>query len=393
MRAYYLEKRAPAALRRARARVDNLERQRETLVESFPTTMVMEEMARPRDTFILVRGQYNRPGARVKPGVPASLPPLPKGAPPNRLGFARWLVDPSNPLTARVAVNRTWQMLFGTGLVKTAEDFGAQGEWPSHPELLDWLATEFVRTGWDTKALLKTIVLSATYRQSAKVTRPLLQKDPENRLLARGPRLRLSAEMVRDQALAASGLLVERLGGPSVRPYQPAGLWKELADATYRQDKGPNLYRRSLYTFWKRTIAPPSMVAFDAAGRETCTVRETRTNTPLQALTLMNEVTFVEAARVLAQRVMAEGGGTPEGRITLAFRLATARKPRPAELKILRSGFDAYLARYRADRKAALTLVSTGEARRDEKLGVSELAAYTAVASLILNLDETITKE
>jgi hypothetical protein len=284
-------------------------------------------------------------------------------------------------------------MVFGTGIVKTVDDFGAQGEWPTHPELLDWLAAEFVQNGWDVKATLRTIVTSSTYRRSSRVTPALLQKDPENRLLARGPRVRLPAEMIRDQALAVSGLLVEKLGGPSVRPYQPAGLWKELADKEYQRDKGEGLYRRSLYTFWKRTVAPPTMITFDAAGRETCVVRETRTNTPLQALTLMNEVTYVEAARMLAQRIMSEGGATPEERLALAFRLATARRPHPAELTILVNGFEHHLAQYRKDRAAARKLVSAGDAPLNEKLDVSELAAYTAVASLILNLDETITKE
>jgi hypothetical protein len=285
-------------------------------------------------------------------------------------------------------------MLFGTGLVKTVDDFGSQGEWPTHPELLDWLATEFVRTGWDVKGLLRTIVTSATYRQSSRLTPALLQKDPENRLLARGPRSRLSAEMIRDQALAASGLLVERLGGPSVKPYQPAGLWKELTGSEdYKQDHGASLYRRSLYTFWKRTVAPPAMLTFDAAGRETCVVRETRTNTPLQALTLMNDVTYVEASRVLAQRVMTEAGTAPEERITLAFRLATARRPRPVELGVLVRGLHNHWAEYRRDPKAALKLVSAGESPRNGKLEVSELAAYTAMASLILNLDEMINKE
>jgi hypothetical protein len=285
-------------------------------------------------------------------------------------------------------------MYFGAGLVKTVDDFGAQGEWPAHPALLDWLATEFIRTGWNVKALQKLIVTSATYRQASKVTPPLLQKDPDNRLLARGPRLRLSAEMVRDQALAISGLLVERLGGPSVKPYQPAGLWKELTGAEdYVQDHGPDLYRRSLYTYWKRTVAPPSMITFDAAGREACTVRETRTNTPLQALTLMNDVTYVEAARVLAQRVLHDGGNTPEERITLAFRLALARRPRNEELRVLLAGLQDYLGRFLANRQGALELLGAGESPRDERLHVEELAAYTAVAGLILNLDEVITKE
>ncbi len=391
--AYYLERHAPAPIRASRARLRELQKDYERLDESIPTTMVMEEMKAPRATHILIRGEYDKKGPKVAPGLPASLPPLPQGAPNNRLGFAKWLVDPANPLTARVAVNRVWQLYFGTGLVKTTEDFGAQGEWPSHPELLDWLATEFVRTGWDVKALHRLIVTSAAYRQSSKVTKELLQRDPDNRLLARGPRLRLSAEMIRDQALAASGLLVERLGGPSVRPYQPPDLWKDLTEDRYVQDKGDKLYRRSLYTFWKRTIAPPAMLTFDAAGRETCVVRVSRTNTPLQALNLMNDVTYVEASRVLAERVLREGGETAESRLTLAFRLATARAPRPEELRILRAGLEEHRARYRADRAAALKLVSAGESRRDERLDEAELAAYTAVASLILNLDETITKE
>jgi hypothetical protein len=251
-----------------------------------------------------------------------------------------------------------------------------------------------VRTGWDVKAMHRLIVTSATYRQLSRVTPALLGRDPENRLLARGPRFRLPAEMIRDQALAASGLLVERLGGPSVKPYQPAGLWKELTGTEeYQQDHGASLYRRSLYTFWKRTVAPPALVTFDAAGRETCVVRQTRTNTPLQALTLMNEVTYVEAARVLAQRVMSEGGAAPEERISQAFRLVLARRPRPAELAILLDGYQHHLAEYRKDPKAALKLVSAGESPRDGKLDASELAAYTAVAGLILNLDEAITKE
>jgi hypothetical protein len=393
LRAYFLHSHAPPAVQQAHHQVIALRKEKERLVESFPTTMVMEEMATPRDTVILIRGQYDKHGEKVGPAVPASLPPLPQGVPNNRLGFARWVVDPANPLAARVTVNRYWQMYFATALVKTVDDFGSQGEWPTHPELLDWLATEFVHTGWDVKAMQKRIVMSATYRQSSRVTPLLLQKDPDNRLLARGPRFRLSAEMIRDQALAVSGLLAERLGGPSVKPYQPAALWKELADMDYTPDKGAGLYRRSLYTFWKRTVAPPSMMTFDAAGRETCIVRESRTNTPLQALTLMNEVTYVEAARVLAERMLTEGGRTPEERITLAFRLATARKPSTAELKILLGGLRQYLDEYRANRKAALELVSAGEWPRNPKLDGGELAAFTAVASLILNLDETITKE
>ena len=398
---YFLQRYAPRHVQQAWKLVKNLHAQTERYVDSIPTVMVMQERETPRDTFLLIRGAYNRPGEPVSPGPPAVLPPLPAGASNNRLGFAKWLVDPSNPLTARVSVNRFWQTYFGVGLVKTAEDFGSQGERPAHPELLDWLATEFVRSGWDVKALQKTIVTSATYRQSSKATPEVLRKDPENRLLARGPRLRLPAETVRDQALAISGLLVEKTGGPSVKPYQPAGLWKELTvgfepgneEKGYRQDRGESLYRRSLYTYWKRTVPPPAMMIFDSAGREACSVRQTRTNTPLQALNLMNDVTYMEASRVRAQRLMTEGGQSPEERIRFAFRLATARWPKPEESGILLRSFHYYLENYRAYREAALRFVSQGESPRNAKLDVIELAAYTAVASLILNLDETVTKE
>jgi hypothetical protein len=324
--------------------------------------------------------------------VPAILPGLPAEGKNDRLKLARWLVDPAQPLTARVTVNRFWQAYFGSGIVKTVEDFGAQGEWPSHPELLDWLAAEFARS-WDIKALQKLIVTSAAYRQSSRVARELLQKDPENRLLARGPRFRLPAETIRDQALAAAGLLIDRIGGPSVKTYQPAGLWRELGDYDFVQDHGPSLYRRSMYTFWKRTVAPPAMMTFDASSREICTVRETRTNTPLQALILMNDVTFVEAARVLAERATIDGGPTAAERITRAFRLATARQPKPAELRILVAGYQRHLEEFRDDPKAAARLVQVGEARRQPNLDVCELAACTAIANLILNLDEVITKE
>ncbi len=390
---YFLEKHAPVQIRKAWRELDDARREYEKFAESIPTVMVMQEMNPPRDVFVLNRGAYDRPGEKVGRGIPASLPPLPKGAPNNRLGFARWLVDPSNPLTARVAVNRFWQMYFGAGLVKTVEDFGLQGEWPTHPELLDWLATEFVRTGWDVKAMQKIIVTSATYRQSSRATQEILQKDPDNRLLARGARLRLPAETVRDQALAVSGLLVEKTGGPSVRPYQPAGLWKELSGGQdYKPDRGEGLYRRSLYTFWKRASPPPSMMIFDSAGREACVVRQTRTNTPLQALNLMNDVTYVEASRALAQRMMREGGKTPADRVAFAFRLATARQPSPQESGVLLDSFHYHLDNYQTDREAARKLISQGESRRDETLDERELAAYTAVASLILNVDETVTK-
>ncbi len=392
--AYFMETAAPAQIKDAWKRFEELRKQRDALVASFSTVMVMQERPQPRDTFILLRGAYDRPGDKVTVGVPAVLHQLPADAGRNRLGLAKWLVSPENPLTARVTVNRFWQMYFGTGIVKTTEDFGSQGEWPSHPELLDWLSTEFVSSGWDVKAMQKSIMMSATYRQSAKVTPDLIQRDPENRLLARGPRYRLPAEAVRDQSLAMAGLLVEKLGGPSVKPYQPKGLWKEMANGDdYKADSGDKLYRRSLYTFWKRTIAPPSMMTFDAAGREACTVRETRTNTPLQALTLMNDVTYLEASRMLAERMMTEGGATPADRIAFAFRLATARGPSPDESRILLGSYYRYLDKHQTDRAGALKLLSQGEHARNQKLDPGEHAAYATIASLILNLDETVTKE
>ena len=300
---------------------------------------------------------------------------------------------------ARVTVNRFWQQYFGTGIVKSVENFGSQGDPPSHPELLDWLATEFVRTGWDVKALQKTIVMSATYQQASTVTPALLEKDPGNRLLARGPNNRLSAEMIRDQALAISGLLVNRIGGPSVKPYQPEGLWVELLSGAsgehdlYVQDHGDSLYRRSLYTYWKRTVPPPNMSNFDASSRETHEVRVVVTNTPLQALDLMNDIAFVEAARVFAQRIMTEGGKTPPERIAFAFRAATARLPTLAENAILLDAFAQEREDFAKDPDAARKYVSHGEYPLDQRLDVRELAAYTSVASLILNLNQTIVKE
>ncbi len=354
-------------------------------------------MPKPRDCYVLVRGQYDKHGETVTAGLPAAFPPLPPGAPNNRLGLALWIASPNNPLTARVAVNRFWEKLFGVGIVSTTEDFGTRAEFPSHPELLDWLATEFVRLHWDMKAMLKEMVLSATYRQSSTLTPELARRDPENRLVARGPRFRLTAEAIRDQALAVSGLLVEKIGGPSVRPYQPDGIWDETNVygnlRNYQHDKGDGLYRRSIYTIWKRTAAPPLMTLFDAPGRETCRVRRARTNTPLQALALLNEETYVEAARVLAQRMLTEGGSTPEARLAYAYRRTLGRLPTPTETKILLAGLQMRLTKYRAEPDAALKLVSTGDSPRDPKLDTAELAAYTLTASILLNLDETITKE
>jgi hypothetical protein len=394
IRDYFLENAAPVHIREAWDQLLEAKRQRDEFYAGIQTVMVMEEMPTPRESHLLIRGAYDRPGDKVTPKLPAALAPANASYPPNRLGLAQWLVDPSNPLMARVTVNRFWQMYFGTGIVKTTEDFGSQGEQPSHPELLDWLATEFIRTGWDVKALQKTIVMSATYGQSSSMTPDIVQKDPENRLLSHGPNFRLPAGAIRDQALAISGLLVNEMGGPSVKPYQPEGLWKEMAsEADYIQDHGKSLYRRSLYTYWRRTVPPPSMANFDASSRESCVVRDNFTNTPLQALDLMNDVAYVEAARVFAQHILTEGGKQPAERIDFAFRRATGRAVKPAEREILLNYLRSQLDSFKTKPDAALKYVSQGEYPRDERLDVSELAAYTSVASLILNLNQTVTKE
>ena len=368
--------------------------EREDFLASLPTVMVMEERRDVRPTHFLFRGSFDAPREQVAPGLPAALPPLPAGAPKNRLGLARWLTDPSHPLTARVTVNRFWQQLFGRGIVATVEDFGSQGAAPTHPELLDWLARDFIDSGWDVKALLRTIVTSATYRQSSIVRPDLLQRDPENLLLARAPRQRLAAESIRDQALAIAGVLSPESGGPSVKPYQPGGLWKELSNwKAYQNDHGDDLYRRSLYTFWKRTLGPPAMLAFDAAPRETCVVHEVRTNTPIQALNLMNDPTYTEAARLYAERMIREGGASDEDRLQYGFLLATAREPGDTEASILRASLNRYRDRYQTDPEDAERYLAAGEHERDASIEVPELAAFTAVASLLLNLDETITRE
>ncbi len=391
---YFLENHAPASMRDAFHHLAALRQQRREFYDRIPTVMVMQEMATPRETHVLQRGQYDRPGERVEPGVPEAFLPLPANAPRNRLGLARWLVSPEHPLTARVAVNRLWQQFYEHGLAKTSEDFGSQGEPPSHPELLDWLATEFVRNEWDIKALQRLIVTSATYRQASDASTELLSRDPENRLLARGPRRRLPAETIRDQALFVSGLLTRTIGGPSVKPYQPPGLWQEIAtDTDYVQSHGEDLYRRSLYTYWKRTVAPPTMVTFDATSREACTVQRSRTNTPLQALALMNDVTFVEAARVFAQRELAVLRDSMADRITHVFRTVTARIPEPEEVQILERRFALSLAAFHQNPDAATQLIHEGEFPIDDQLDPIELAAFTTVTSLILNLDEVITKE
>ena len=399
VREYFLTHAAPEALRKAQAELKALNKEKEDFEKGVPTAMVMADMEKPRETFVLARGDYRNPTEKVQPGVPAMLPPLPKDAPPNRLTLARWLVDPNHPLTARVAVNRFWQMYFGGGIVKTQEDFGVQGELPVHPELLDWLATEFVRTGWDVRAMQRAIVTSASYRQSSIVTPALRERDPENRLLARGPRYRFNAETIRDTALAASGLLNRQIGGPSVRPYQPAGLWEEMAfgegysGQSYEQSSGKDLYRRGMYTLWKRTVPPASLAIFDAPDREKCAARRALTNTPLQALALMNDPTYVEAARALAQRALLEGGKNDDSRVIYAFRLATARTPTGKEVGVLRDLLKGRRRLFAADRRSAVRLIDVGESGRDSRLDAAELAAWTTVASVILNLDETITKQ
>lgn len=383
--------------RRIVAELRPLREREHELVESVPEVMVMEERDEPRPLHVLSRGTYDAPGEEVSPGTPRSVLPFPEDLPPNRLGLVRWLVRPDHPLTARVTVNRYWQLYFGTGLVRTPEDFGYQGALPTHPELLDWLAVEFMESGWDVKAFQRLIVTSATYRQASHATPQALERDPENALLARGPRYRLPAEMIRDGALAASGLLVEKVGGPSVRPYQPPGLWREkgvfsrmLLD--YEPDQGEGLYRRSMYTFIKRTSPPPAMVAFDAPSRSDCVVRRQTTNTPLQALVLLNDPQYVEASRKLAERMIREGGDTLEDRLRHGFRLATSRHPRPDEIQVLSGLHAEERSRFGKEPARAEALLAVGDAPWDRSLDRREVAALAVVASMMLNHDEAYTK-
>ena len=386
--------RAETALAKARSAKD-------TLYSQIPTTLIMEEMDPPRPTHILVRGDFRNPGERVGPGTPAFLPPLPEG-PTNRLTLARWLVSQEHPLTARVTVNRYWALFFGAGLVKTANDFGSQGEWPSHPELLDWLACRFrdgVPSGgkggpippWDVKSLVRLVVTSATYRQSAVAPESKLEKDPYNRLLARGPRVRLDAEFIRDNALAVSGLLNDRIGGESVKPYQPAGIW-DGTDSVFVQDHGDKLYRRGMYVFWRRSAHYPPFATFDAPNREVCTFLRPRTQTPLQSLVLMNDPGFVEAARGLAQRVQREEPGDLQRQLLRAFRHTLGRVPQDDELAVLRRTYETQLATFKAEPDAAAALLKVGESPVPPAASMPELAAMTAVANVLLNLNETITK-
>jgi len=386
---------APAA-----ADVDAVRKERESFEKSIPSTFVYRDLPQPRQSFIMMRGQYDKPGEKVDPGTPAFLPPLKKEKPDaraNRLDLARWLVAPEHPLTARVAVNRYWQQIFGRGLIKSSGDFGSQGEPPSHPELVDWLSADFRDNGWDVKRLVRQMLTSAAFRQASRLTPALVQRDPENRLYARGPRFRLDAEQIRDNALFVAGLINLEIGGKGVKPYQPPNIWEPVGFAgsntrNYKQDSGTALYRRSLYTFFKRTAPAPFMSNFDAPNREqSCVVRE-RSNTPLQALQLMNDVQHVEAARSLAQRMIVEGGASAPDRLTFAFKTVLSRKPDAAELAVLQQQLDAHLSRYQKDAEAAKKLIATGESKAKAELNAPELAAYTLVASTILNLDETVNR-
>ena len=366
------------------------------LERRVPATMVMKDMPKPRKTHVLDRGQYDQPKEEVPANTPDVFPAMDESMSGNRLGFAQWLTSSQHPLTARVAVNRYWQRLFGIGLVKTSEDFGVQGDLPSHPELLDWLAAEFIDSGWDVQHIQRLMLTSATFKQSAKIADKGAVKDPENRLLARGPRMRLDGEEVRDMVLQASGLLVNHIGGPSVYPYQPAGLWLELNNRpgyskAYPQGAGEDLYRRSLYTFWKRTVPSPMMTTFDAPQREFCTSRRSRTNTPLQALMLLNAPQFVEAARYLGQAMIQHGGQEIDQQITYAFRLLTSRQPSDAELAILREAYQEQLAAGEGS-KTALINLAVGDSEVSSEVPGNQLAAATEVARLIMNLSEVITK-
>ncbi len=398
LRTYFLSNVANARERESNHDLETYHRGLDHLNLEITSTMVMSDMDKPRDTFILKRGDYRNPTDKVTPNTPEILPALPPDVPRNRLSLAKWLVDPGNPLTARVAVNHFWQMYFGIGIVKTAEDFGSQGDPPSNQQLLDWLATEFMRTKWDVKAMQRLIVLSATYQQSSKVSPELIEKDPENRLLAHGPRFRLPAEMIRDNALSVSGLIDTKIGGPSVLPYQPKGLWEEMAFGgdfsaqTYVQSHGEDLYRRSMYTFWKRTVPYPGLNTFDAPDREKCSARRTITNTPLQALLLMNDPTYLEASRALAQRDLTEAGAAEQDRVRWAFHLVTDREPSAKELDILCKLYEKEHARYADHKAAAEKLITIGESKPDSRFEPAELASWTMVASTILNMDETVTK-
>jgi len=363
--------------------------------DAIPDTLITEEMANPRPAFVLLRGDFEQKGEKVGRAIPEIFPPLPKGAPNNRLGLAQWLVQPDHPLTARVTVNRFWAQMFGAGIVPSLGDFGTQGDLPSHPELLDWLATDFVKSGWNVKAILKKIALSNAYQQSSAILPgPAQHSDPHNRLLSRAPRFRLSAEEIRDNALAISGLLSSKIGGPSVMPYQPADFYKgKMEEWPWNTSMGEEQYRRGLYTFWRRTTLHPMFALFDAPTRTECTVSRPRTNTPVQALVTLNDPTFVEAARVFAQNILLNGPEDQGGRLIYAFRSALARPPSEKELQILENRYRSILSRYQNDKDAASKLVNSGLAPRLANLDIVEHAAWTGLAQILLNLDETITRE
>lgn len=368
--------------------------------KSIPTVMVMQDMAKPRMTYVLNRGSYDSPNKDrpVEPATPSFLPQFPETDMQSRLGLAKWLTHPDHPLTARVAVNRYWTMLFGRGLVSTTADFGSQGAWPSHPELLDRLARDFADSGWNVKRMLRKIMTSHTYRQSSRVTKEHLAIDPLNEYLSRAPRMRLTAEAIRDNALSVAGLLVEEVGGPGVKPYQPPGLWNEVSldgNVRFRRDNGENLYRRTMYTYWKRSSPQPAMMAFDVPTREKCVIQRQSTNTPLQALVTLNDEQFVEAARCFAQRVLEYKPETAcdECRMSYAFELATGRSVDEERAQLLFELLEVERSNFHAEPDKAKGLLAVGEARRNESLDVAEHAAWTVVASVILNLDETLNKE
>ena len=368
-----------------------LRREQSRAVNPIPEIMVMEELPQPKPAYILKRGAYDAPGEQVSADTPKALLPFPVGAPRNRLGLAQWLLSSENPLLARVTVNRAWQMMFGRGIVETSDNFGAQGAAPTHPQLLDWLARDFMATGWNYKALLKKMAMSATYRQSSRALPALLARDPDNKWLARSPARRLTAEMLRDEALAASGLLVEKIGGPSVKPYQPPGLWEiAMGNPKYDQGHGEDLHRRSLYTFWKRTVPPPVMIALDAPERNVCIVRRQSTSTPLQALALLNDTQIVEAARWVSERMLREGGPALEDRITWVFRLLTSRRPTPREIAVLEQLFREQRDLFAHDQQAAAKLLAVGEESNDPSLSPVDLAAGTVLAETLLNHDEAV---
>ena len=375
----------------------NLEEEKAGIRARSAVTHVMQEKDSEAEAFILKRGAYDQRGERLTPATPAVLPAMAPELPRNRLGLAQWLLRPEHPLTARVTVNRFWQEVFGTGLVSSSGDFGITGELPTHPELLDWLAVEFREKGWNVKQLFRLIVTSATYRQQSRVSPEMAVKDPANKLLSRGPRFRMDAEMVRDYALSTSGLLVQKIGGPSVRPYQPDGVWDAVAmpesnTRNYKADTGEGLYRRSMYTFWKRAAPPPSMDNFNAPARENCTVKRERTNTPLQALNTLNDTQFIEAARVLAQRLLKEGEGSTIARLNAMGRRVLSRDFTPDEQVILIASLVNLTKEYEAAPEEAKKLLTTGGARPDEKLPAPEFAAWTLIANQVLNLDEALNK-